>query len=1027
MIKRHKKYLLLSMFLLVLSSFFTSTIFTDEVEAAASSGSACKPVTKHYSLNGVTREKAVDGSTPPLYITFNSCSGEQYKAYGNQPFYETFHEGILVYSPVPPKQLVNNNADMDLSKILENQQTFWGANTTDKGKFVDWNVSKNLKWGKSVGESGKWGTGLGYKGNNTGTTLMTVNLPGFNFNTKGWNLEWRYLGYTEDGDIIANPYFPEDVPSPNHPFTQDSRHWIQQPWFDPKTQHMDIAKQTDYDQNEKKVEWIMNYMFPKYNDFLLPKKSGETAKQNLQRSAVWWADVLVLRGNPEQGSASATALHYGYTDQTSTVFSYTFMFDTPPRPNLRVTKFTVTDTLTGQILGTMTRNKTDMKNSTPKFVYADGDKKYLIPGHTYAVKTEVLNMTIPELKGKDTKTQPLALNYKFAYDEQVDKVNAWASQFTKHGLPSGGETSIKYGKAVQFTKAKTGGDWTFLVPEDGSAQRYIKLYAEIPVDFYVKGENILTEDDFGQLVLELEPNDISTIPSAELIDSITGAPVDEVEPGKTYSVRFMMEKLHGNIPVGGDTPYASLSVNVKTDSTSVSQVIQTSEIMEKDDKVFVTFENIATPKAPWVEATWQITQLHRDNGQSMIPENDGPYKQRWESEINISVNNFKVKPQVIYRAQGQPAGSHEILVEAELMNANPTDQTKLVDVVVSQGSRTWKFQETLPPNSKFNFSKNLGSVELKYGDVPFKIEVNPAPRKWIEFTKDGNPYKDNVEYQAILVVQGKAPDYCPAVHTKNEWTQKYTLNYYDKWTSKSGYWTDCSYDEKGNSYDCTWVTTYPQNTSLNRTEYETFDHNETFNITEIWFKSKTATDKYGTEWINVTSGSGAIIKAGYGFELKTIVKYTTTIPIPASLWPDWDYGWPPYGAGVSKDAQRIVTPKHAPISAPNALHVEMPYTDEGGQKVRYTLTQTQNYGSWSNNTMVYEMPSRSAFGKENTRQVFVNEQARDSNNSIRIDTEDWYGHPDKVGSFPTNLCDTKSVLLEIKGANSDDIKSHITQ
>ncbi|TGV27340.1 hypothetical protein EN829_042655, partial [Mesorhizobium sp. M00.F.Ca.ET.186.01.1.1] len=207
---------------------------------------------------------------------------------------------------------------------------------------------------------------------------------------------------------------------------------------------------------------------------------------------------------------------------------------------------------------------------------------------------------------------------------------------------------------------------------------------------------------------------------------------------------------------------------------------------------------------------------------------------------------------------------------------------------------------------------------------------------------------------------------------------------------------------------------------------ETIDYYERYTISAIMFRSKLTKDQAirdganpndpNVGWVNIVNGKPGQVKAGYGFEIKYIVKYQTNV-FSASPKP-----WSATCSG------KTVNPRHgAQVDAPDTIQVTMPFNDKSGQPVKYNLNSSSESGRWDNLTQTYEMPYHNAFNMKNTREVFINETAKDGNYPIRIDTYPFfYGSYDKPQTSKF-LCDYKIVTIQVIGANTDDVKSHVTQ
>lgn len=992
-----------------------------ENRASAIGGGLVNKTTMHYQWkNPITGEVVTRPSTnAPIYLTFNSGSA-QANLYGtNKKFWEEYHMNeFLWYSPVPPEQLVESNADYDRYQILENKQTVWGSKykpESVRAWYTNRNFTYNLKNGRHDLIDGSIN---GYKGNGSGTTKITTaySKGGVTYNYIGKNFEWRYLGYSTDGMIVPNPFFPPDFPvAANwHP---NQQLWIWEPWNNAYTNWDEDAKRGQYDLNpSRKEKWIADLFFDRNPKFLLPAQNGETMEQRKMRSAKYWRDAMLIKSNPEWSTGVVQMYHNGLAPSVDGLWHMVFTMKTPDKPNLRITSFRVIDTETNKVIGHVYRNGTYSTNLN--VVTEIDDSVMLKAGKQYKLVADVKNMPVKN-QGKDTTHKPLGLDFHIAYDDDVNLINEYSESHyvdkndAEAGAPKNNDEKIPYNKVVSFNKNLAGNEWTFTVPDKTVAKDEIKLRVEIPVAHYIAGENTITEDDFAEIVLPIEKEDIGTLTTANLLKE--GQFVDEVEPETVYDLQFFVNKPWGETPVGdpanlAKNPYASLQVVVTNNLGSKVYTATAKETLHGGKTVMLEIKGVKTGTAPWLEAEWQIRQIHRDIAQSTLLYNDGPFKQRWESEINISVQNFEIEPQVIHRGKNEPAGAEELNVCYQVMNANPQGRSKTMDVIITNLSsgQQWKYRKTVIANKSQTICDSLGVVNLQFGDNKFSVEVNPVQsggkREWYEYLKNGqNPYKDNIAYQAIRVDQSMDEQYCETIHTRNNWTQVYTKSlYYQYWERDPIY--DC--DDDG-CYFVGWSEPYPVD-DLISTEYESVGHYETYDITKAKFKSR---DYDG----DILGGKGKI-RAGYGFELEIDVKYETNV-LRDSPKP-WNTG----RVGYRLD----VYPPITPVSMPEALYIEMPYTDKTGEPMRYKLEIIKKSGGWDDMTLTFALPYRDAFGKETNRRIYFNETASNGVYSIRVDTEGFYGYSNKP-AVPYLLCDTANLAIEVLGSNADDIKSHVTQ
>lgn len=925
----------------------------------------------------------------PTYITFNDGR------YDGKPVWEQLYENkFLWYSIAEPNRTKRNNANTDMLRMVENRVP---RSNTDYWKLVDPQWNQNVKLGSM--EPG-YNSKDKYRGDNSGTTVMTGNKY------FGKHYEFRYLGYASNGQPIENPYFPSDYPAETvSDWNPERLNWIAEPWL-----YFTIPSPLDDDSMfQKKVEFFEKYFFkqnPSFRRSWLP----------IRKDAEYWAKMFTLHNDPSRSTAVLTGWH---KTASGRIYYASFIMATPPQSNLRLIDYQIRDQ-EGKLVAQQTINESHDADKEKKINIVE---PYVEAGKTYTITAKVKNMIVPDLQGKDTKHQPIRLYQAYKVDDDV-RTYDYTFPPVENVYPTNRVTTIKYGGTVDFSKQKNAAgnevQWEFTVPK--TAKKEVMFEAGIDYGFYLAGENIYQDDDFAELRLKIKPEDIAVSSDAVLINQ-NGKPVQDVVPFQTYSLRFFVDKVTGKLPVGDpndpSNPYATVEVTVSDKKTSRTLKGVAKEVLTPEGKrVAIDVPNAITPSTSIIEATWQLAQLHRDNGQSTNFTNDGPYKKLWASDINISVNNFKIKPSAFMLPAGQSSTTETLSFDFDIMNQNVENQDKDIEIIIKKGSQViWRDTINVPANLVYTVPTiTVPGVNLSVGENAFSIEVNPKPRKWFEFWKDGSdPYADNIAYNSVMVHPNQPANQCLILNNENTWT---TTHYIREWHGYKEYWTHCT--ESGCHQHSYCVTTSDESWT------ETIDYYERYTISAIMFRSKLTKDQAirdganpndpNVGWVNIVNGKPGQVKAGYGFEIKYIVKYQTNV-FSASPKP-----WSATCSG------KTVNPRHgAQVDAPDTIQVTMPFNDKSGQPVKYNLNSSSESGRWDNLTQTYEMPYHNAFNMKNTREVFINETAKDGNYPIRIDTYPFfYGSYDKPQTSKF-LCDYKIVTIQVIGANTDDVKSHVTQ
>jgi len=924
------------------------------------------------------------GVGPPTYFRYNAnfrdASGNQspqYKEYGgNLKFYEEMYRNQFHWYSIVPRELADAK-EADMLRMYENRLRRWGNGGTCNGQpcyIVNKSYNQNLKLGRiDPGTSN-------YKGNNTGTTYITAGPY------EGKNYEWRYLGYTPDGLPVDNPFFPADYwPSDQN---WQNRNWIANPW------NKGLTTRTEYDADTaRKIKWIQEKYLPKNPNMKLPGKSD-------YESAKHWASIFTMLSDAD----ISTGIMTGFHQRGGRTYYVTFILDAPPRPNLRLIDYKVIDPDTNKVIGRVTRDANNNKNIG--FTRTQDQNVKLTKGKEYIFEAVVKNMKVDGLAKRDTKRTPVAMDVMLAYDDTTWEYNGYDIIRNDYGKPTTPTNTIKYGETVTFR-------WTEKVPM--VVDEEVVFASKIPYEFFVKGDNIFDDDDDARIRFPVEKEDIGIMKNIEFIDRY-GVSVDEVIPNETYSLRFYVNKPEGKLPVGDPSdpfnPYATIDVSV-TDTGTITNKYQRSakETLLPNGKVMIEIPNAITPKTSIIKACGNISEIHRTLGQSTDYNNDGPVCRTIASDINISVHDFVIKPSAVMIPYGQSSSTENLTAQFVVSNYNVENRPKSIRINLKRnGSIIHSEKRVIPANHPTTITVPLPNQRIYGGDNFYEVEVNPPPREWLEFLKDGSdPYKDNIDRTSVLgQINVRAQAVCNVVWTQNTWTTTYSIyEWYGTYVPKT---CTGSYTVGENTYTYSYDCSYCR-TDYTRSYTETVSHYERYQIEKVLFKSKLTTDTQGG-WVDILRQPGKV-KAGYGFEIKFVVRYETNT-YTASPKP-----WSSLCSGKS------VSPGTSTVSAPKVITVTMPFTDKYGQPMKYNLFASTS-GPWYNEVQTYEMPMRNALGMKNTREIFVNETARDGDYTVQIDTFPFYGTYDKPYA-PRDLCDRQYVTIRIIGADTDDLKTHITQ
>lgn len=959
---------------LQLGNFFEVT----EANALGGSNSKTKP---YYG----DRLKYMN-DPPPVSISFTSKSSlYNYYGHGDNPpntmSEEYYKNRFLWYSIVPRED--PSNWESYMARMKENNQQELGTKYWEIDYYADSSMIEDYRFNLKTGQDSPFDTDGKRDGYNTGSKVVTYGKY------KGYYYEWRYLGYNADGEPIGNPYFPDDYPASNDSDNYwRGKNWQYQSWFDGYANFY----QTDWDRpgnKDKKIAWFNKYLKPAHPDLF---KGGKDAS--------YWVDYLSMRNNPEL----STGIVEGWHKSGGRYYYKSFVMKSPERPNLRLTNFTIKEKDTKRVIGTATRSTT----SPFSFDISYGSKdQYIHQSKTYIIEGTIKNMYSEGMNAHDTNYTPVHAELAIAYDDTVHKTNEYDEIYKgSNGCqPTSPTNSIKYNTSQKFS-------CEFTIPNNFSNE--IEIGLRIANGFDLLGDNTNNEDDESYLVFERSPNDMAIKNTIEFIDQ-DGVVTEEVMPDHAYDVRFYVTRPEGDTPVGAvgnaQNPFTTLDIRATDKGTvSVSRKVVATQVLNKGKTIVVTANDLITPKTNVIEACAKINSIHVTKGQNIMNGNDGEVCKKIQSDINISVKDFAVKPKSVYLPTGLNTSYETLNFDFVVTNFNEQGYSKDIPYVIKKGSTVIKqgILQDVPANLPTFTTVALSNIPLTQGTHGFRIEVNPVPRAWFESVAGvTNPYLDNVATNSITVHKTPAVVKCNVENTYNSWTTTYSV--YEWWGyQESHYHYGYTY---GNQYYPGYWHTYCVTTGTN-SYTQTINHYEEYKIDKVYFRSKITDDNNGG-WINIKGGTEGKVKAGYGFEIKVVAKYTTNINTAPKPW----------SSGCSGKA---VSPSTGSVKATERITLTMPFNDLYGNKVKYTLDASVS-GSWYNETQTYQMDERPVFGGlKNTREIFVNEGAKDGTYQIKIETDgNFHGSYDKP--YTKNLCDIENVNITIVGSDRDDLKTHITQ
>lgn len=1027
MVNKQKKALVLGA--VTLGSLYGGLFFnTEEVEAAREDCS--RP---NDALVPVWEGEANPKEDLPTYLELNSCRQSQkvietYNWYTNPNnrynpypanlkksirFYLQQHRGYAWYAPMLPQGmkvdpvmgLPVTDAFRSPLMIKENHDAYESDEYYLMADRYYWNeIDFNIKK-KGINP---------FTGQEINATVKDV--------MSGRIVEFRYMGYSKDGKIVDNPFFPDDIPERSNgrvvSFQAHNKRWITKPWgWDSPVKKEDNIQRTEFDRkSDEKLALFNIYLFPKY-PWMLDEKSFSVKLKPIYNEwkrtngstpdtpAYFWVDALSLRSDPTQGAAVATGWHWYTNTKGQIVYNYrSFVLDTPEKPNLRMNSFKVMDPNKGnQVMGEGTLSSKTIN-------------KTLSVGYTYTLSAD-MSKTSGTGPYTTTKRTPLAVDLSF----RTTKGGSFTTR-SDNGRPSANQTRMKKGDKVTFNKGVGGnGNWNFRInPNDVTQDKVITLSARVPYAFYQRGDNIDLSDDRIDLVFNVVQENMALSKNIKMIDK-NGKSVDYVVPNRPYTFKMDVSKVSGQYPVKDAT--VIVKVTDGGYEKTMKAVAKTS-LTKPGDAVTVETTEPFYPSTSQVTISAIIDPKHHTQRIENVykKEEDGEFIRKIESNIDVKVNELEVSPHPTFLQSTETKGKSPYKVDFDMFNENAEGQAKAIMVRIKRNNEVIHQEKVVvPPNQKERVSFITKELPVTKGSKDkFSVEVN-APdengvREWYEYYKGKtNPYDNNVAEATVPVLAHNAPKkvYCAVPKTSYEWKQKYNVT---KLNGSFQNQTAIRYLANGKTQNVS-VKEFV-GSSLNRNS-QTVTHKETYSFTSVQFRSKHTDNKWvelmdaKTNNVIADAEKKAVVKAGEGFDLIIKTKYTNNIPQTSPA------------ATYTATASTFVSPAYRIHNVPEQMSVHLPFKGKDGNPFSLNIEGKQE-GTWNDETQTYEMPLREKFGKE-TRKIFIGKNVKNGVYEVRIDTASIAGTPDKPKEVGAYLCDSKRFPLTVVGSNTDDVKSHITQ
>ncbi|MFJ8531422.1 hypothetical protein [Bacillus sp. NPDC094106] len=950
------------------------------------------------------------GRIKPPMMKFTDKDGYRkawYERNDENILFRTNYNGVVFYSPVPPKQLEYMTGMRSYFYNLENfnmndRELGSGASRAERH---DWDYP-NFKVKSTVLNQ---------------TSRQYLRAPNY-YNEyeeyRGVSGEWRHLGYTTYGSAVENPYFPPDY------FTNDT----------PGSYPWDLEP---YNLGSKWLPGGMSVWDNPYNERLFPKKieaierllDQEPSMKILDPNPYYWADRLSLISDPDE----ETAVFKGTRQGGRKYRTLTVKSDKPK--NLRITDYTILDN-GGNVVATFSRRDGVDMGSSKVF-------KKLVRGDSYKLVVRVKNDSNEVTTFNPTKVD---IGYSLNSTALRKGINNWNTTLSE-------DTTLNPGQTITFTYDN------LAISEN--AKKYIGLSASINKDHFLAGDNVNPNDDDAQLIVEVQGSGNMKAENIVLIDR-DGREVAKPIPGEDYKIKYkfvyrgedIREPVYRSIDVcdsrddkGSCTRWGTKKVfdhwfypEVNIDAFYAidrklpkgegdvinGHLSQQMQLRNGTRFEFITPE-YTTYEIPIISTSIR-TSLDNNYDYANMDKEDDTAKKSWHSLYNYKVKNVELLPKT---ERPTEAGYQTFAVKFDVENQVPSevkDFEKDIKIGITINGQKYLFDEHVRMGENKNIVKEVkvwvGPKTMSKVDA--QVYVNIDKNAWEEDLptqadnkEDTDKIITGTDKTAGAKIEKPFNPFEKACslgkNTENKWNQYYNLH---EWTGDLK-----RYSANGKSYEF-------YKYKGGKTESQNIKQQEEYKINNVLFKSKLTEDlKLGAKqdgWVDLAKGEVGKIKAGYGYELKVDVEYNTdafkTEPKP----------WALNGAG------QWVRPTHVEPNIPNELYVKTPdgkILSVSGVHGTNAGLDVKREGDKNKVLMTYTIKPKDTLGIKKAPKIYVDPNTKDGVYNLQVFTPEINGLATKskmeggvLKSVGNMLCDNLTGLkLEVAGSSTDDLKGHIAQ
>lgn len=586
----------------------------------------------------------------------------------NMVFYQQYH-GLTWYSPLPDPQNVNDKTTKSYSQMYENATKIASLDDRGKSLLADQSYTNFKVYSSPINDC----------------TFNSLTKGGFWKNDydpyKGQSGEWRYMGYSRQGNVVANPYFPSDV---YNNYTLTSYPYETQPWNNKWgcPDGMSMWDDVGYSRFKDKINAI---------DSLLIQ---QPELLQIHSTASEWANYLSLRTDATKEAGVFMASRGGHTYYRAV----TLKAPEDATRNLRLISSVITAP-NGDIMGSLTRNATNPN--------ADSSGTYIAPGTTltkgseYKVTVKVKNMsnyiTVAEQSNID-------VGYATGKDALSNNVNFSDNSY---------KNTLSENKVYDAGEVKTF-TWTFKVPlETNQKIRVTGLIGSLST---LCQDNTDPNDDDASLIFDVDSGHFSLYHTT--LVNTDNEEVTQPTPGDDFKIRYYVKYVGYSIMAfgtNGECVYPQYSIPLNTTVyRNIPPVYNYGDVISqkvakidsiKSGGIYTYDTSYQTYEVPVIKATASVSTEMTAIG--IRPGGYTTAKKVWREKYDLNVTNVRVMAKT---ERPYVAGYQTFAVEYDILNTAPSwlnSYDKEVNVAIALGNSLNKTKVHIKKGANKNITEKI--------------------------------------------------------------------------------------------------------------------------------------------------------------------------------------------------------------------------------------------------------------------------------------------------------------------------------